>query len=334
MYLSKRSKGIYYVVYTTDNGKRTSKSTGCRNKTEAHRFLINFIKELENSKIKYKDIPFNEFRLKFLIYSETYHTWKTTLTYKSTFNSLEKYFGKNILLSDLTKNKIEEYIQHRIRNTSMYGARKDLINIKAFLNWAVNQELIPLNPAQKIPRVKPPEKLPKYFSREEFDKLIDVIDDELIRDIVIVAVNTGMRQREILNLRFDMIDMSNKLITLDNIGFVTKSKKVRSVPMNDKCLAIIEKRYNKKTSNLVFTMNNRIVYQDYVVHKFKKFVLSADINPKLNFHSLRHTFASWLVQKGVSIYIVSKLLGHADIKTTEIYSHLSLANFEDAVSIL
>ncbi len=331
MYLSKRSKGIYYVVYSNETGKRTSKSTGCKNKTEAHRFLINFIKELESSKIKYQDVPFKEFKMKFLIYSETYHTWKTTLTYKSTFNSLESYFGKINLLSDLTKNRIEEYIQYRIRNVSLYGARKDLINIKAFLNWAVNQEIIPDNPAQKIPRVKPPEKLPKYFSREEFEKLLIVIDNELIKDIVILAVNTGMRQREIINLRFDMVDMVNKLITLNNSEYVTKSKKVRSIPLNEKSYSIIKKRLKNRTNNLVFNKNNKLVNQDYVVHKFKKYVLISDINPKLNFHSLRHTFASWLVQSGVSIYIVSKLLGHADIKTTEIYSHLSLSNFEDAV---
>ena len=67
---------------------------------------------------------------------------------------------------------------------------------------------------------------------------------------------------------------------------------------------------------------------------FKRFVIKAKVNPKLNFHSLRHPFASWLGQGGVSIYVVSKLLGHRDIKTTEIYTHLSSENFKAAVDSL
>lgn len=74
--------------------------------------------------------------------------------------------------------------------------------------------------------------------------------------------------------------------------------------------------------------------QDYLVKNYKKFVLKAGINPKLNFHSLRHTFASWLVQRGVSIYHVSKLLGHADIKTTEIYAHVRAEDLRASVELL
>jgi site-specific recombinase XerD len=58
--------------------------------------------------------------------------------------------------------------------------------------------------------------------------------------------------------------------------------------------------------------------QQFISHKIKKIIKRTGINPKLNFHSLRHTFASWLVQAGVTIYEVSKLLGHSDIRVTEI----------------
>lgn len=76
------------------------------------------------------------------------------------------------------------------------------------------------------------------------------------------------------------------------------------------------------------------IKQGWIVHNFKKYVLKANINPKLHFHSLRHTFASWLVQKGISIYGVCKLLGHADIKTTEIYAHLRNDDLRNAVERL
>ena len=60
----------------------------------------------------------------------------------------------------------------------------------------------------------------------------------------------------------------------------------------------------------------------------------ANLNPQLKFHSLRHTFASWLVQNGVSIYTVSKLMGHSQIQTTQIYSHLRMADYENSVKQL
>ena len=71
-----------------------------------------------------------------------------------------------------------------------------------------------------------------------------------------------------------------------------------------------------------------------MTHKFKSYVKKAEINPKLNFHSLRHTFASWLVQKGATIYDVSKLLGHSTIKSTEVYAHLRVDELRGAVERL
>ena len=68
--------------------------------------------------------------------------------------------------------------------------------------------------------------------------------------------------------------------------------------------------------------------------QFKYYLVKAGFDPIYTFHSTRHTFASHLVQKGVSLYIVSKLLGHSDIKTTEIYAHLSPETYQDVVRLL
>jgi site-specific recombinase XerD len=90
----------------------------------------------------------------------------------------------------------------------------------------------------------------------------------------------------------------------------------------------------KSNSNIVFTYQGKPIKQDFISKKFKKYVIKANLNPNLNFHSLRHTFASWLVQRGVSIYEVSKLLGHSDIKVTKIYSHLSAEDLRASVEKL
>ena len=163
--------------------------------------------------------------------------------------------------------------------------------------------------------------------------MINVIDKEDVKELVIFAVNTGLRQGELLSLQFRQVNFSNRTIVLDNQTHITKSKRIRSVPLNETAFNIIQKRNNGKFQN-VFTLRESGIKQDWIVHNFKKYVLKARINPKLHFHSLRHTFASWLVQGGVSIYHVSKLLGHSDVKITGIYSHLRQEDLLNSVQIL
>ena len=334
MFLSKQKNGIYYIYYKGSQGKRTRISTKTKFKKDALIFLTEFSTKLKESQNrKYIEISLKDFRFEYLKYSESYHTYRTSLTYKTTFNSLLKYFG-NINLSDLTKKKIEEYTQYKIRNVSLYCARKDLINIKASLNWGVQNNYLLENPSSTIKRIKLPERLPVFFSKSDFKKLLDVIDLMDIKDIVIVAANTGLRQGELINLTFKQVNFKDRTIILDNQLHITKSKKVRTVPLNNTAFSIIEKRYTGITDDFIFTINNEPIKQDYLIHKFKKYVRATDINQSLKFHSLRHTFASRLVKEGVSIFKVSKLLGHADVSTTQIYAHLKQEDLKDSVYLL
>jgi len=101
--------------------------------------------------------------------------------------------------------------------------------------------------------------------------------------------------------------------------------------LNKRAFEIVPRRVGNAESDLIFTLNGERIPQDNLQDKFRKYVEAAELNPKLTFHCLQHTFASWLVQKGVPIYVVSKLLGHADIKTTQIYAHLRSDDLRDAV---
>ena len=332
--LAKRSNGIYYIFYKGANGKRTCLSTKCTRKSDAMNFFADF-----SNKLKIKEeggvipISLKDFTWEFLKRSESFHSWKTTLGYKTTFNAFKKYFG-DIMVSELTRKNIEEYIQYKTRTVSVHCGRKDLINIKASLNWCVQNNHLKENPASGIKRVKVPEKLPIFYSDEEFKILIDAIHKEDLKDLVIFAVNTGLRQAELINLRFSQINVDNKTLVLDNRYHTTKSKKIRTIPLNDKALNIVMKRTSDDKEDYIFTLNNEPIKADWLVHNFKKFVIKGGLNPKLNFHTLRHTFASNLVQRGVSIYTVSKLLGHADVKTTQIYAHLRNDDLRNAVKTL
>jgi site-specific recombinase XerD len=87
-------------------------------------------------------------------------------------------------------------------------------------------------------------------------------------------------------------------------------------------------------SELVFHFKGKAINPNWVSKTFKAYARKAGLNDKLHFHSLRHTFASWLVQDGVSIYEVQKLLGHSSVKVTEVYSHLAASELHGAVNRL
>jgi integrase len=335
MFLSKRPNGIYYIYYDDTNGIRKSVSTKANHKKDAYQFLSNFKENIqEENKKTTHPIDLMAFRFKFLKHSETVHAPKTTKTFVTTFKYLLAFIG-NVQLVEITEKSIRCFIEYRMKNPSLYQARKDLINISSSSNWAVQENYIIANPCAAIKRIKIPPKLPIFFSKEDFTKLGDRIINDEFRAMIIVAVNTGLREMELLTLRWDQIRFKESILILDNRTHITKGKKIRTVPLNHTALAVLRKqKLNYTTGQLVFKLDGITNREKYVQNNFRKYVKLTEVNPRLNFHSLRHTFASWLVQAGVSIYEVSKLLGHSDIKTTQIYAHLRGDDLRRSVELL
>ncbi len=337
MFLSKNPNGIWYVFYENNKGRRRSKSTGTKHKNAAIKFF-NHYKKIVDAEFYQEVIPitFKKFTFDFLRRSEPFFTWKTIKSYKSAFKMFELSNG-DPQLANITTRLIEDYLLMRATKVSIYAARRDLICLSASLNVAVKNGYLVNNPCKGIKRFKLPEVQPKFYSKDDFNKLIGTMNNnEEMRDITIFAVNTGFRQAEIIGLNWNQVDWDQKIITLTNQVQITKTKRVRSMPLNPDALEVLLRRYANRKEDLesIFTLDKKTINQNILTQRFKKYVINAKINPKLNFHSLRHTFASWLVQSGVSIYLVSKLLGHSNVQTTEIYSHLRSDDFKDAVNIL
>lgn len=331
MFLSKRN-GIYYVFFSNENEKRTCLSTKTKNKSKAMMFLSNFKEELEKrQRQKVIPITFKNFINAFRSYSIANHTYKTAKDYKSVFNRFLEFTG-DISLTNITEKMITEYLKGR-SNKSLHTSSKDLRYLKCAFGWAATQNYLIKSPCSQIKAITTPEKQPLFLGEVEYQVLINIIDDKDIKHIVIFAVNTGLRLMEILTLEWSQINLKNRYVILDNIKHTTKSKKIRSVALNLNALQILSER-QLKNERMVFTIDGSPANPSYVSKTFKKYVIKAQINPDLKFHSLRHTFASWLVQRGVSIYEVSKLLGHSNIKVTEIYAHLKQENLRNAVELL
>jgi site-specific recombinase XerD len=327
--LSKRSNGYYYVFYDTPSGKRTCISTKTKYKSEAVKFLSNFKEEInKRNDPKSSSISLKEFIQEFLQYSHTIHTSKTVKAYGQSLSYLQKYFG-DAQLKEITNGKLIKYFENRITISSIYQARKDLICFSSSFNYAIKQGLIKQNPCKGIRRFRIPEKQPLFFSEIDFQVLISVIDDSDMLDLVNFTVNTGLRQMEVLTLEWSQINFKDKILLLNNQNHITKSKKVRSIPLNIKAMQILVDRQIRSKGNVIFTVQGKTLTPDYISRKFKNYVTTAKLNSKLTFHSLRATFASWLIQRGASIVSVSKILGHSSIKVTE--SHYAFLRQDDLI---
>jgi len=138
---------------------------------------------------------------------------------------------------------------------------------------------------------------------------------------------------EIINLEWDDVDMKAKLIQVKNKDtFTTKSKKERVIPISKSLKKILKGINNKE--GFVFSNDGNKFNPTYASRSFKKCVRSSGLDDKIHFHTLRHSFASNLAQRGVNIYIIQKLLGHSNITTTQIYSHLQNENLVKAIKVL
>ena len=148
-----------------------------------------------------------------------------------------------------------------------------------------------------------------------------------------MALYTGMRLGELLNLQWCDVDLVSRVIHVRNSEtFTTKTRKNRAIPMNDQLHALLCEMKDRRSSELVLHSQGKYLSPENVSKRFKGYIRRASLNDKLHFHSLRHTFASWLVQDGVSLYEVQKLLGHSNIAVTQVYSHLQPEGLHSTVN--
>jgi len=322
MFLSKRSNGIYYLWFTADGGKKQKVSTGAKYKSDALRFLRDFNngEKKRREKIEHKNLTdfFSEYRE----YSKGIHTLKTQQSIDVAFRELIRIMG-DVPISKIGIREIERFLAQKKVEASDWTARKYFIHLASAFETAKRWNYLETNPFRSVQKPKMKEVQPSYFLKEEVTSMLALMEDENLKNLYLLAVSTGLRLGEIINLMWCDIDLNFKLIHVRNSeSFTTKSRKNRSIPLNEQIYTrLIDMRQNSE-SELVFNRNGKKLQPEKVSKIFKEYIRKAGLNDKLHFHSLRHTFASWLVQDGVSLYEVQKLLGHSNISVTQVYSHL------------
>lgn len=170
----------------------------------------------------------------------------------------------------------------------------------------------------------------RYLEELEAQKLVQACREPL-KSFVLVALNTELRRSEILNLKWQDINFTERFITVRE----TKSKKNRHIEMNQQTVDVLHAIFRHTPGDYAFPGDKpgSHLSESYVIHWFGKTVKKAEIKD-FHLHDLRHTFASWLVMGGIDLTTMQQLLGHQTYQMTLKYAHLSPEHRQSAVDIL
>ncbi len=344
MYLFKNHQSPYYQIVYFPNGKRTTRSTKTANEKEAQKFLEQFISSFNKPTEKIISQPAVKNTLTLSKFKDEYLEYSRPIKSKKYFESISISFKQfisisgNLAIDEIDSRIVDKFITTTFSRTQR-GAHHYYRTLKAAFNKAIEWNYISVNPFTKVKFPKLSKSFPVFISEDELLIVLSNTPYQYLKDIFTVGFYTGLRLGELINMQWSWINFfQNQIIVQCSEGFQTKSKKERIVPMSDKVKSVIVNRFNlgiHQPDEVVFyRTKGRRLHQETISKQFKDAVRKSNLNERIHFHSLRHSFASLLAQKGVSLYVVKELLGHEDLATTQIYSHLQKENLRDAISIL
>lgn len=218
------------------------------------------------------------------------------------------------------------------------GGRKEKSNarllstLKRFYQWAVVNSLFESDPTALLKAPKVPKSLPSVITEKQVENLLDAPDVTTalgIRDRAILELMyaSGLRVSEVVELPFEQLNLSAGLVQVTG-----KGSKERIVPIGELAIEWIE-RYIKESrpilvknrwiETLFISRIGRTMTRQTLWHRVKNLAFEAGIHNKLSPHTLRHAFATHLINHGADLRTVQLLLGHSDLSTTQIYTHVA-----------
>ncbi|HNV62257.1 MAG TPA: site-specific integrase [Candidatus Cloacimonas acidaminovorans] len=285
---------------------------------------------------KTEAINFNEFSKQwFNVYVKS-NNKKSEIIQKESIlrNHLKPFFGKKELIQ-INSLDIEKYKSDKIKD----GLKNKTINnqltvlakcLKIAEEWGL---------LEKIPKIKKLKVQPQKFDflTEEECKLLLDNSDGIFKEMIFFAIKTGLRFGELIAIDWNDVNLNEQLLTvrrsivLGEMGS-TKSNKIRYIPLTDEVCQMLIQRAKK----------SGYVFSDKLGNPLKQYSCCDNLYclckriglRKIGWHTFRHTFASHLVQNGVSIKAVQELLGHSNIATTMRYSHLGPSTLREAIRTL
>ena len=215
-----------------------------------------------------------------------------------------------------------------LNNNSSKTINRKLSSLRSYYNFMMREGFVKSNPVTKVIRPKIKKKLPEFVSEDNINVLLNSElfnnDFEGLRDKLIVELlyGTGIRRAELISIKISDVDLENKIIKVTG-----KGNKQRIIPFPNILVSIIEKylyfrnEILSETNNLLIIKSGKPVYPNLVYRVVKKNISLVSSIKKRSPHTLRHSYATHLLNNGADINAVKELLGHANLSATQIYTH-------------
>ena len=259
-------------------------------------------------------------------------TNQTIQDYKEDFLQFQRYYPHKKELTDLNKNDLNDFSYDQALNgLSPATIARRIATIKNFYMFLESDNLAKGIISEEITIPKKDKTLPQVLSEEEINQLLnapDLTSEKGIRDYAVLEIlySCGLRVSEAANLQINQINEQEEIINI-----LGKGKKERIVPIRKSALKAV-KTYINEVRNKHLVIDNKAVFigkngkrmsrqalYNIVVNNAKLAGIQKEIHP----HTLRHSFATHLLDNGADLRIVQELLGHTNIGTTQIYTHVT-----------
>ena len=248
--------------------------------------------------------------------------------------------GINVSSFDsVNKEHIMDYLSSIMKCNEPSSCRRKLVSIKGIFEYMLDEDLIENDFISSIDSIKVEKKLPEVLNIDEIERLFSVIPSSFmgLRDKAMFEViyGAGLRVSELINLKVSDLYLKESLIKVYG-----KGSKERMVPLNlDACICLVD-YFNDVRSKLIalpgcdkkfvfLNKNGRKISRQAFNQMVDKYAQKAGITKKVHPHTFRHSFATHLLENGADLRIIQSLLGHSDISTTQIYTHVSSASLKE-----
>ncbi len=266
------------------------------------------------------------------IQNEKRYSAHTVNIYISDIQQFEKYISTSFTttLKDCTRNHIRSWIiSLKEDQLSEKSINRKIASLKSFFKFLQIRNILSSNPAQEIKSLKTEKKTPNFIKQQEVDVIFDssnfTSDFEGKRDQLIITLlyATGIRREELINIKLEDVNTSSNTIKVFG-----KRAKERIIPLPIKVLKLIEKYKgllpDKTCPFLIQTSSGKKSYPMLIQRTVKKYLSLFSSTDKKSPHTLRHSFATHLLNEGADLNAIKELLGHANLSATQIYTHNSL----------
>lgn len=230
-------------------------------------------------------------------------------------------------LEKIQRTHINSYVRNlREKNYSSTSVMRKIASLRNFFKWLCANEICSQNPALTLEQPKIPKKLPKIMTIGEIEEILRNDLNPTEKVIVELLYGCGLRVSELTELKTNSLDLN-----ANHLKCSGKGSKERLVPLGKKVKEAIKeyiehrdfliKKNGLDTRNLLISENGRFLTRQDIYNFIHR--QGAKIHKNISPHTLRHSFATHLLENGADLRIVQELLGHSDVSTTQLYTHIS-----------